>query len=183
MNSQNIRSIGIPYFRFLRKCLISSFLFLVLVSIIDNASAENLEKLLPSTADFKTLQVVDVPQRAEGNELYKLINGGAVLYYQNNFKKAIFQEYQVPSGGFVTLEIYQMASPKNAQVIFNKKRGEESSTLDTGEQGVLADYYCIFRRGSFFITITGDPSAGTRETLLKIARLVDGKIKAQNDIE
>ncbi len=151
---------------------------LIVMFVISTSAASNLKMILPSASALSDIKPLGESRKAEGEELYKVINGGAVIFFQYNFKRALFQEYVMPNGKTINLEIYQMGSLKDAKGIFLKKKGEEDKKPAFGQDGFLADYYCIFRQGPYYITITGEESTkAVRNTLTAIARIVVDNIK------
>ncbi len=165
-------------FYILKYCPLACLFIVMFVISTSAASKLQMKMILPSDSALSDIKSMGESRKAEGEELYKLINGGAVIFFQYNFKRALFQEYVLLNGKTINLEIYQMGSLKNAKGIFLKKRGEEGKKLAFGQDGFLADYYCVFRQGPYYITITGEESTkAVRNTLTAIARIVAGNIK------
>ncbi|MCP4752157.1 MAG: hypothetical protein GY866_14770 [Proteobacteria bacterium] len=152
--------------------------FLIVLTLSASASAaENLRIFLPGTSAPKGFEAVGEPREAEGQDLFRLINGGAVLFFRHNFRQAIFQEYATPGGKTINLEIYRMESETDAKGIFTIKKDEESQAVGIGQEGSMAGYYGMFRQGAYFITVTGDESTeNVRKTLARIAGIVVKKI-------
>ena len=118
------------------------------------------------------------PQEAEGKELFQLINGGAVLFFQHNFKRALFQEYLTSGDKPINLEIYEMGSHQDARDIFDAKKEEDGARLGFGQEGLFFDYYCILVQGPYFISVTGaDSTDPVRRQLRSIAQQVVDNIK------
>ena len=154
------------------------FFVLVFACPISNSKASDLHKILPSLPIPGNVKPVGGPKKAEGKELFQLINGGAVIFFQHNFKRALFQEYAMEGGKAINLEIYQMASAQDAKGIFKAKKGNEGSMLDFGREGLLFDYYCILYQGPYFLSITGaDSTDAVRKVLILIAQQVVDNIK------
>ena len=150
---------------------------LLSVIFIQTASADDLADLVPTSTSVKEIKASVSLRRAVGEELFEVINGGAVLYFKHQFKKALFQEYATTDGWPVNLEIYQMGTPANAKAVFQLKRGKQGEPLSIGEEAILVDYYLLLRQGPYFISITGDEAtAQVRQTLVAIARAIEQNI-------
>ena len=156
------------------------FFILVFVCPIGNLKAGDLHKILPGPIIPGNIKPVGKPQKAEGKELFELINGGAVIFFQHNFKRALFQEYALEGGKAINLEIYEMASEKDAKGIYREKKGDEGAKLGLGREGLLFDYYCMLYQGPYFISITGEDSTDAfRKVLTLIAKQVVHNIRAK----
>jgi len=152
----------------------------VLALITEPAPAGELEVLVPTATSLEDIKSLTSPRQAEGEDLFKLINGGAVLFFQHQFKRALFQEYTMDDGKLINLEIYQMGTPAMAQAIFRKKRGEQGTPVAIGKEAILADYYLLFRQGPYFVTITGDEATKpVRQALIHIGHAVTNNIMDQ----
>jgi len=156
-----------------------SFFFIVLFACaIGNSKAGGLSEILPVDPTLGDVKPVGGPQKVEGKELFELINGGAVIFLQHNFKRALFQEYVMQGGKSINLEIYQMASARDAKGIYTVKKGKDGAILVFGQEGLLFDYYCMLYQGPYFISITGaDSTDAVRKVLTSIARQVVDNIK------
>ena len=155
------------------------FFFIVLFACaIGNSKAGDLSEILPVDSTLGDVKPVGGPQRAEGKELFELINGGAVTFLQQNFERALFQEYVVEGGKSINLEIYQMASAQDAKGVYTVKKGKDGAIQDFGQEGLLFDYFCMLYKGPYFISITGaDSTDAVRKVLTLIARQVVDNIK------
>lgn len=144
--------------------------------------AWDLQALGPIITASDEIKVAANPRVAEGEDLFKLINGGAVLFFQHQFKRALFQEYATKDGKYINLEIYQMGASANAKAIFQIKKGDQGRSVAFGEEAILADYYLLFRQGPYFVTITGeDATDPVRQALIHIARAVNNNMMIQPD--
>lgn len=156
----------------------------ILALSVDPVMAGELEELLPTVVSSIDIKLSGSPRKAVGEELFQLINGGAVLYFQHQFKRALFQEYETKDGKLVNVEIYQMGAPADAQAIFLTKKGDQGKPITIGEAAVVADYYLLFTQGPYFVTITGEEATSkVRDSLVKLARQVYGTMKTQATID
>ena len=156
----------------------SFFFLLVLAWAIGYSAANDSADILPVDLISGHVKSSGAPQKAEGKELFELINGGAVIFFKHNFIRALFQEYVVACGQSINLEIYEMASMQDARDIYTAKKGKGGAILGLGQEGLLFDYYCILYQGSYFVSITGsDSTDAVREVLSSMAQQVVANIK------
>ena len=131
------------------------------------------EEVLPWAPDGPT-------QLAEGQELFALINGGAELFLRHGFERAAVQSYSLASDRHIQVEIYMMQSTDGAAEVFARKSGPGEPPLALGDAGAAGEYYVIFRRGRFLVTVAaGDATADAKATILRIARAIENRIPAR----
>ena len=149
----------------------------VLFIIKGMAGENNLTNLLPEDKELGPNVTSEYQQKAAGEKLVELINGGAVLFFKHGFKQTVFQEYYVDSTQYINLEIYQMENPEGAKGIFLARTDTSAISLTLGKQGFRDDYYCTFYRNHYYVIATAsDSSAAVQQVLLKAAEIVDKKI-------
>ena len=112
---------------------------------------------------------IGAPVTVAGAALFDVINGGAEMYLQTGFRKAVFSAFQNPDGLSVNLEIYQMTDTAAARTIFAQKSGHSGRAAAYGQEARLDSYYLNFRYGPYQVTISG--YAATPETLAAIKEL------------
>ena len=157
---------------------ISFLFFSVSILTIGDSAASDLRKILPVHSALGDLKPVGGAQEAEGNKLFELINGGAVIFFKHNFRRALFREYTLGGSKSINLEIYQMGSPQDAKGIYTIKIEKGGAKLPFGEEGFLFEYFCMLRQGPYFISITGaDATVTVRKALTSIAQQVVHNIK------
>ncbi len=157
----------------------TSFFFIsVYILPIGHSAAGDLRKILPAHSALGDLKPVGGPQEVEGNKLFDLINGGAVIFFKHNFRRALFREYTLGGSKSINLEIYQMGSPQDAKGIYTIKKEKGGEKLPFGEEGFLFEYFCMLRQGPYFVSITGaDATDVVRKALTSIAQQVISNIK------
>jgi len=162
---------------FLLTCFSLLFIF-VFTFAVGDSTANDLRKILPVDLTLGDVKLVGGAQEAEGKKLFELINGGAVIFFQHNFERALFQEYTMGGSKPINLEIYQMGSPQDAKSIYTIKKEKDGTILPFGQEGFLFDYYCMLYQVPYFISITGaDSTDGVRKALTSIAQQVVENIK------
>jgi len=134
---------------------------------------------LPKNKEAGTWQPAGSPEKAVGEDLFLLINGGAEIYYEYGFKQAIMQSYQSENGKSINLEIFEMNDPVSAFGIYTFKTSLTGEEIQIGDEALLEDYYLNFWKSNFLVTITGfDSEKETINGLNTIARAIDAKIKS-----
>ena len=108
--------------------------------------------MLPSTAGGWTrADSVDV---YAGKDLFLLIDGGADLFFEYGFVRALSSEYSRGPSRSATTEIYEMETPEAAYGLFTSFTVGTGSAVPAGQEGVLGEGYCIFWKGSHVVMLT-----------------------------
>ncbi len=125
---------------------------------------------LPQAGDAAAWKPSEPPQFVEGDDLFLLINGGAEIYHEYGFERAVVQSYEDDAGRSLNLEVYEMADPGAAYGIFTFKQGKNCENADIGDESCLQDYYLNVWKGPFLITVVGfDTETETRKGLIALA--------------
>jgi hypothetical protein len=141
---------------------------------------QGLAVLLPSASETGGWEREGEPQTHRGDALFLLVNGGAELYFEYGFERAVAATYHDTAQKWISLEIYEMKDAGGAYGIYTSKRGASGELLSMGNKALMAGYYLNFWKGNFLVTLTGgDGSPETVETLKRIARAVDRKIQGR----
>ena len=158
-----------------------SFVFLLVLALVATpvpAQGADLSGLLPGPKDFPGWRQAGPPESAQGEDLFKLINGGAESYLRPGFSRAVIATYLKGDSETITLEIYEMTSAGGAKTVFEEKAGDGGQKTDLGQEGRIEDYYLVFRRGRFFVTLTGyDSTPRALEALTALARIIDQRLR------
>lgn len=145
------------------------------------AALPEIANYLPRTGQLGSWEPSGKPQEAEGEDLFLLINGGAEVFHEYGFKRAIISEYknkENESARF-NIEIYEMTAPHAAYGVFTFKTGETGKILDLGPgaEALMEDYYLSFWKGDFFVTVIGfDSNETTLSAITSAAKLVASNI-------
>ncbi len=120
-----------------------------------------------------------LPQKADDMEsLFAYMNGGAEQYLAHGFRRAIFQTYRGKSGKQFSLEIFEMNNSDAAHAIYAARAGQGGKNISIGNEAVLEEYYLLFRKGRFYVSLTGfDSEKDTLDELIAAAGIVDKKIE------
>ena len=140
-------------------------------------AAGDIAALLPQSDDIAGWLRDGSPHAAEGQQLFALINGGAELFLQAGFDRAIAQAYRGNGDRRVQLEIYRMHSPEAAEAVFQKKATGGEPPIPLGAGSGRGEYYIIFWQDRYLVTVTGsDASQDTMRVVERLARLVEDKL-------
>jgi len=165
-----------------RIILIIGFFFSTVFGSETQQTESELSKLLPQIGEAESWFPTEEAEYASGQDLYLLIDGGAEIYFEYGFKKAVFQTYRNEHGQSINLEIYEMIDPGGAYGIYTFKTGADGSEVKFGQGGCLESYFLNFWEGNFLVTITG---LSNEELVLngikKIAAAVDSKVDINSD--
>jgi hypothetical protein len=133
--------------------------------------------LLPTPEEVRPWVPEGPAQVAEGQDLFRLIDGGAELFLRHGFERAAVQTYALAGDRHIQVEIYTMRSMDGAAEVFARKTGSGELPLALGDAGASGEYYIVFRRGRFLVTVSaGDANADAKATVLRIARAIENRI-------
>ena len=133
--------------------------------------------LLPTPDEARPWVPDGLPQLAEGQGLFALINGGAELFLRHGFERAALQSYALGGGRPIQIEIYLMERPDGAAEVFAQRSGPGEPPIAIGDAGVSGEYYIVFRRGRFLVTVTAaDANPDAKTAVLRLARAVERRI-------
>ncbi|MFC1583838.1 DUF6599 family protein, partial [Candidatus Neomarinimicrobiota bacterium] len=145
-------------------------------------NSKSLDTLLPRNDELAGWFADGEPEVAVGEDLYLLINGGAEIYHEYGFKRAIFQRYTDEEVNALNLEIYEMDSSQAAYGIYTFKTGNEGRSFNISREGWLESYYLNFWKAKYLVTITGlSPGTDMTKNISKMAELVSPKISGSSE--
>ena len=141
---------------------------------------ESVLSYLPDESELGGWEAVGDPQTAEGEDLFLLINGGAEIYYEYGFKRAVIHSY-AKGGKSVNLEVYEMEDAASAYGVYSFKVGKNGQPMEIGDEARFEDYYLNVWKGNVVVTLVGfDTDRETRDGLLALARLIEAKIPGES---
>jgi hypothetical protein len=130
--------------------------------------------LLPT--DSSGWHLTGAPQLFIGDELFKMIDGGAALYQEYGFDPAVSAHYQDTAGRTVDAEIYAMTDVAAAAGIFGITAAAGEQVLPLGDEGELGEYFLVFRKGTCVVTVSGQNS---EKPTMEGVRLLGGGIESR----
>lgn len=160
---------------------IKTFLFISTFIIFSGNSyasepATDLMQLLPPASNTEW-RLEGTPQTAEGMQLFMLINGGAELYLQKGFKRALIATFLDKKGQPYNIDIYQMNSAEIAKETNKEKTGENATEIAFGNDAQLESYYLNFWKGPYQVTVSAsDESAAAQNAIKVLAKIVADRI-------
>jgi len=136
-------------------------------------TADRPDGLLAAAAGIEGWELEDEPQLYVGDALFELINGGAELYHQHGFVRAMAAEYVDADGRTIALEVFEMADRGGAAEIYAEKTGGWGEPVRIGDEAALESYYMNARTGPYLITITGfESDDATTDGIRRLAAAV-----------
>lgn len=151
---------------------------LVLAGCGDPGSPDGaITDLAPAAGEMTGWEPRGGAQIFEGEELFELINGGAEIYHEFGFERALSSDYSNGANGLVALEIFEMEDADAAYGVYAIKSGTTGEAIELGDEAVLEAYYLNLRKDRFVVTLTAmDTSEDTLRGLEAIAAEVSEKI-------
>jgi hypothetical protein len=147
------------------------------LAVAGNAPDQAILFLFPRPEEVQPWAPDGPAQLAEGQELFALINGGAELFLRNGFERAAVQNYTLAPDRHIQAEIYMMRGMEGAAEVFARKSGPGELPVPLGDGGAKGEYYIVFHRGRFVVTVAAaDATAGAEVAVLRIARAIESRI-------
>jgi len=111
----------------------------------------DLAALLPKPAGWTMTEEV---QRFLPSSLFEYIDGAAESYIVYDFRELVVGQYKVQGGeAAMTVEVYDMGSPRNAFGIYGTERYPESRFLDLGVQGYVEEGALNLLAGRYYVKL------------------------------
>lgn len=147
------------------------------LSCADRPDAALDSTLTEAAVEVQGWQLDGEPAVYVGDELYELVNGGAEVYHQLGFDRALAADYVDAEGRTLALEVFAMGDIDGAHAIFSDKAGGSGDAVDIGDEAAVESYYMNARTGRFLVTITGfESDQTTADGMLELARAVTNEL-------
>ncbi len=141
------------------------------------ADAADLRRLLPPAEPLPGWRIAEPPRVFRGDELFELIDGGAMLYEEYGFSEAVAGRYLGPGSASLQIEIYRMNSDQAAYGIYSMMQSAKGAAVAIGQEARRFDDYIAIWKGPYYISITALGPRGAADTaLLDTARLIAARI-------
>lgn len=112
-----------------------------------------------------------------GEDLYDYINGGAELYLSYGLTRMTGCKYNGDGIPQLTVEIYEMTTPKNAFGVYTQSRDREERVYGQGSQSFHD--FILFWKGCYFVTVYAQSVTPESEAAIKhLAEVIDKAIPA-----
>ena len=149
---------------------------LALVAPADTAAVAGLQALLPDAAQLAPWRAAERPAEYDRTTLSNLIDGGAELYVQYGFARAIAAEY-TSGTDTITCTVYEMSDSVAAFGVFSYFRTPQKTPVKIGDGGVRADLQLSFWQDRYFVTVeTFSQNTATRAGLSRFAEALSARI-------
>jgi hypothetical protein len=89
-----------------------------------------------------------------GKNLFLLVDGGADLFFEYGFVRALSSEYSHLPDANVATELYEMRSPSAAYGLFTSFTAGTGTAVPVGQEAVMGEGYCIFWKGPYVGMLT-----------------------------
>jgi hypothetical protein len=116
-----------------------------------------------------------------GKELYDYINGGAELYLSYGLVSMTGCKYNGENLPQITVEIYEMTSPKNAFGVYTQSRDKEEQDYGQGSQS-FPDFILFWKDRYFVIVNTQEVIPESEDAIQYLAKLIDKSIPDKGEI-
>jgi len=121
--------------------------------------------LLPQVAGWKN---AEEPKRFGPDSLFEYIDGAAESFINYDFVELAIGQYQQPGRpGTMTVEIYDMGTPRNAFGIYSTERYPESKFLAIGTQGYIEEGTLNFLAARYYVKMMAYETGAGTEAILR----------------
>jgi len=139
--------------------------------------------LAPAAGEVEDWAPVAEAQIFEGDDLFELINGGAEIYHEFGFRRALAQDFTGPEQRLIALEVFEMNDTAAAYGTYSFKIRGSGRPLELGDEAMLEDYYLNLHRGPYVVTLTGmNDDEITMQGITRIARAIAEKIQIDGEV-
>lgn len=92
---------------------------------------------------------------AAGDDLFDLIDGGAELYHEYGFKRALSWQLETADRNSIQVELYEMNDSAAAYGVFSLMQTGKFTRGDLGQGSLRFGYYAAFWSGPYYASVTG----------------------------
>jgi len=139
--------------------------------------------ILPSLASAGGFPQIDEWQ-AEGDvvihrkdDLWKHIDGAAELFLMYGFQMLRYRDFS-KGDMWMTVEVYDMATPLNAYGIYTAERGDDTKRLSIGAEAIVAPpYYCQLLKDRFYVKVNMQQGKLDEQTGRAVLSSIDSSVE------
>lgn len=143
---------------------------------------KDLSGYIPDMDEIPGWKLIGIPESYRGDNLFMMINGGAELFHEYEFVQALRASFSTVNENTITVELYEMKDAVSAYGIYSYKTSAYEISVPIGQEARLEDYYLMFWKGHFLITVVGqDSDQKNIEDIKTIARFVEFRILQSGD--
>ncbi len=120
----------------------------------------------------------DTARTYDGDELYRLIDGGADLYFEYGFRSALATTYADTGGRSIKAELYEMQDAQAAFGLYSLQQRPEGRPLEIADEGVaFGDYVVLWRGRSVLFLSSEDTGSVVRSGMESLAAAISGLLE------
>ena len=131
-------------------------------------------EILPSPEQLEDYTAAEEREVFVGEELYELIDGGAVQFFNHGFEWAVAAGYTRVGGDRVTVYVYRMESPAAAASVFTERTLGEAVPAVIGDRSSQPGTSFEFCRGACYVTLVSfEGGEAGKQSTLSLASAID----------
>jgi hypothetical protein len=108
--------------------------------------------------------------------LFDYIDGAAPIFIDRHFRKLAAAEMATPEGSDLVCDVYDMATPENAQSIFDKEKSAQAKAVDGWAEAITGPMSLVFHHARYYAKLTAF-DAKAEALLPAVARALKEKMK------
>ena len=133
-------------------------------------AAEDPATLVAKLAPSAGWTAPEPARTATHDTLFDLIDGGAELYQEYGFVRAVSWSLAGPAGGSIQVELYEMTDAPAAYGVWSLMQTGKFTRGDLGQGSLRFGYYVAFWSGPYFASVTGaQPDAAVQSEVDRLA--------------
>jgi len=134
--------------------------------------------LFPVTGLPHGLALTESPRGYVGEQLFDLIDGGAVQYFDHGFVWALAGTYEGERGTRITVELYRMGSAEQAGALFQARDVPSAEAVDVGDAARYMTGSVELLCRCCVLTVTSfEPGDEGKEAVMALARRIDQELQ------
>ncbi len=139
-----------------------------------------LVRLLPQPASMSGWRSVDTPRVFEGEDLFSFIDGGASLFLEYGFRRALAAEYRNSQEETMNLEVYEMKDAGAAYGIYSVRCGGHPVAIEIGQNGTRQLHYIMFWKDKYYVSVAiSDTSPQCESSMESLSRAIASNISTE----
>jgi hypothetical protein len=152
-------------------------LALLLLSVLQLHAAEDPAALVAKLTPTAGWQAPEPARVAVGDDLFDLIDGGAELYHEYGFKRAVSWQLENAARSMIQVELYEMVDAPAAYGVWSLMQTGKYQRGTLGQGSVRFGYYVAFWSGPYFASVTGaQPDAATQAEVDRLANALAAQL-------
>lgn len=143
------------------------------------APQSDCEAILGDLSKLKDFQSRDSILVYSPENLHYYLDGGAEFYLKNGFVKlATTLVVSNETGQEISVEVYRMQNPSQANFIYTTESGDSPANFEIGDKGYRSGGYAQFVKGAFLVKLVAyEPTERELEALVALAKFIEAGIQ------